>query len=274
MKLSVVYETTPPATAGVDSPFGRYLVDLSRTDFHRCLASVLAKSGLATFEGTPDRAAFAGLAHDLAALYPHPDGDSDGLTLLRAREGSPEAGKRGFTDSELLPHTERSCTPTPPRLLMLVCLTPADTGGQTLLIDGQAVAEDLVRTDPETWRVLSSPRTAYFGGSAGHVGAIFEPTGSGRWTIRLRLDELVRFAPRAIPHVEILREVIDRHSTTLRLSPGQGFVLDNTRWLHGRHSFQGPRVMLRALGEPRSILPLDRGFHVHLPDFEHTTRNE
>ncbi|WP_304453904.1 TauD/TfdA family dioxygenase [Nocardiopsis sp. YSL2] len=261
-------------TAGADSSFGRHLVDLSRSYLHRHLASVLMESGLATFDGIPDRAAFAGLAHDLAALYPHPDGDPDGLTLLHAREGTPETGKRGFTDSELLPHTERSCTPSPPRLLMLMCLTPADHGGQTLLTDGQAIVEDLVRTEPETWRVLSGPYTAYFGGAAGHAGSIFEPTGTGRWSIRLRLDELVRFAPYAIPHMEVLREVIDRHVMTLRLGPGQGFVLDNARWLHGRHSFQGPRVMLRALGEPRSSLPLDRGFRVSLPDLEHTIRNE
>ncbi|WP_255342381.1 TauD/TfdA family dioxygenase [Nocardiopsis sp. CNT312] len=271
-----MYETTPPATAGTDSLFSRHLFDLSRNDLHRRLVPALAETGLATFDGIPDRAAFAGLARELVALYPHPDGDPDGLTLLHAREaeGNPGTGRRGFTDSELLPHTERSCTPTPPRLLMLMCLTPADHGGRTLLTDGRAVAEDLAHTEPETWRVLSSPRTAYFGGSTGHAGTIFEPTGTDQWTIRLRLDELVRFAPRAIPHLAILRKVIDRHVTSLRLDSGQGFVLDNTRWLHGRHAFQGPRVMLRALGEPRPSLPLDRGFRVHLPDLELTTRNE
>ena len=273
VKLSSVYEITPPATTDTDSFFDRYLVDLSQTDLHRRLASALTERGLATFDGIPDRAAFAVLAHDLAALYPHPDGDPDGLTLLHAREGDPETGKRGFTDSELLPHTERSCTPFPPRLLMLMCLTPANHGGQTLLTDGQAVAEDLVRTEPETLRVLSGPHTAYFGGAAGHAGSIFEPTGTGRWAIRLRLDELVRFAPHVIPHMEILREAIDQHVMTLSLGRGQGFVLDNTRWLHGRCSFQGPRVMLRALGEPRSSLPLDRGFRVTLPNLERMIRD-
>src|SRR5699024_12730093 len=62
---------------------------------------------------------------------------------------------------------------SPPRLLMLMCLPPANHGGQTLLTDGQAVAEDLVRTEPETLRVLSGPHTAYFGGAAGHAGSIF-----------------------------------------------------------------------------------------------------
>lgn len=105
-------------------------------------------------------------------------------------------------------------------------------------------------------------RTAYFGGAAGYVGAVFESAGPERWTIRLRLVELVRFAPHAVPHGEILREVIDRHTMSLRLGKGQGFVLDNTRWLHGRRSITGPRVMLRALGEPHPRLPLERGFRL------------
>ena len=99
MKLSGVYEITPPATTDTDSFFDRYLVDLSQTDLHRRLASALTERGLATFDGIPDRAAFAVLAHDLAALYPHPDGDPDGLTLLHAREGT---RKRENEDSPTL----------------------------------------------------------------------------------------------------------------------------------------------------------------------------
>ncbi|PDP89086.1 hypothetical protein CQJ94_04940 [Glycomyces fuscus] len=245
-----------------DDPFERHQVDPQRIDLHQRLASTLRDRGLATFGEISDRTAFADLVRDLAALYPHPDSGPDGLTLLHARNGSTEAGQRGFTDSELLPHTERSCLPTPPRLLMLVCLAPADHGGESVLVDGRAVSEELSDSAPETWSALSAPRTAYFGGSAGYVGAVFEPADPETWTIRLRLDELVRFAPHAVPHVKILREVIDRHTMILRLGKGQGFVLDNTRWLHGRRSFTGPRVMLRALGEPRSRLPLERGFRL------------
>ena len=271
MKLSGVDETTLPPAVDDGSLLIRYLVDLHGSDFQRRLWSALSGDGLATFTGILDRSAFARLARGLAALYPHPDADPDGLTLLHARESGETLGKRGFSDAELLPHTERSCTTVPPHLLMLVCLTPGLHGGETLLIDGRSVAEDLARTEPESWRVLSGPRTAYFGGAAGHAGSIFEPLSSGRWMIRLRLDELVRFAPQTLPHVAILRKVIGRHTKTLLLEPGQGFILDNTRWLHGRRSFQGPRTMLRALGELREGLSPERGFPVLLTDLERTT---
>ncbi|XKK40067.1 TauD/TfdA family dioxygenase [Nocardiopsis sp. ARC36] len=257
-----MYKTTPPLPSDTAGPFERHQIDPHRTDLHQRLASTLRERGLATFGKISDRTVFADLVLGLATLYPHPDSGPDSLTLLHARNGSAEAGQRGFTDSELLPHTERSCLPTPPRLVMLVCLTPADHGGESVLVDGRAVAEELSDSAPETWSALSALRTAYFGGSAGYVGAVFEPAAPERWTIRLRLDELVRFAPHAVPHVEILREVIDRHTMSLHLGRGQGFVLDNTRWLHGRRSFTCPRVMLRALGEPRPRLPLERGFRL------------
>ena len=257
-----VYETTPPTPVDTDDPFERYRVDPRRADLHQHVASALRERGIATFSEIPGRSAFADMVRGLAALYPHPDSGPDGLTLLHARDGNPGAGQRGFTDSELFPHTERSSLPRPPRLLMLVCLTPAIHGGETVLIDGQAVAEELSLTAPEAWNALSAPRTAYFGGSSGYVGAVFEPVALKTWTIRLRLDELVRFAPHAVRHVEVLRGVIDRNAVVLRLGKGQGFILDNTRWLHGRRSFTGPRVMLRALGEPRTPLPLERGFRL------------
>lgn len=262
MKLGDVYKTTPHLPVDTDAPFERHRVDPRRTDLHPHLASALRDRGLATFSEIPNRPAFADLVRDLAVLYPHPDSGPDGLTLLHARDGSPGAGQLGFTDSELLPHTERSCLPRPPHLLMLMCLTPAHHGGESVLIDGRAVAEELSLAAPETWSALSAPRTAYFGGSSGYVGAVFEPASPETWTIRLRLDELIRFAPRTVRHVEILREVMDRHTMVLRLGKGQGFILDNTRWLHGRRSFTGPRVMLRALSERHTHLPLERGFRL------------
>ncbi|MEU2944943.1 TauD/TfdA family dioxygenase [Nocardiopsis alba] len=262
MKLGDVYKTTHPLPVDADVLFERYRVEPRGNDPHQHLASALRERGLATFGEIHDRPAFARMARALAALYTHPDSEPDGLTLLHARDGSPGSGQRGFTDSELFPHTERSCLPKPPQLLMLMYLTPANHGGESVLIDGRAVAKELSLTTPETWSALSTPRSAYFGGSSGYVGAVFEPAAPERWSIRLRLDQLIRFAHRSAHHVEVFREVMDRHTMVLRLGQGQGFILDNTRWLHGRHAFTGPRVMLRALGEPHTHIPLERGFRL------------
>lgn len=73
MKLSGVYETTPPLPADTAGPFERHRIDPHRTDLHQHLASTLRESRLATFGEISDRTVFANMVRELAALHPHPD---------------------------------------------------------------------------------------------------------------------------------------------------------------------------------------------------------
>src|SRR5262249_23579199 len=81
-----------------------------------------------------------------------------------------------------------------------------------------------------------------------------------RMSIRLRCDGLVRYSPllaRRMPEVyRILADV----TVTARLRPGAGYLLSNTRWLHGRAAFTGDRVMYRMLRHPRAGYMAPAGF--------------
>ena len=171
-----------------------------------------------------------------------------GITLIRDQGAlATRPGYAGFGAGALNPHTELSSASRPPALLMLTCIQAASSGGASFIIDGAAVHADLVRQEPGLAAALARPRTAVFG-DPGWSGAVFERERCGRLTIRLRLDELARFAPeirRALPR---LREVIAEHVAELPLRPGQGFLIDNRRMLHGRRSFNGHRTMYRVLG--------------------------
>lgn len=235
-------------------------VDAHRTEPGSDLHRHLAEHGVATLDGLNTRPAFASLARNVMALYAHPDAELDGVTALRPRPQQTGPGQLGFSHAPLRPHTERSSTPRPPHLMLLMCEQSADWGGQSLLTDAQAVAEQLRRTAPLAWRELARPGSVFFGGASGYTGAVFEPAEAGRWSVRLRQDQLARFCPRAEPHLPLLARVLETHTHTLDLAPGQVVVLDNTRWLHGRTAFEGPRRMLRALGEPHPDLHLPRGF--------------
>lgn len=46
----------------------------------------------------------------------------------------------------------------------------------------------------------------------------------------------------------------------LQLRTGQGLLISNTRWLHGRDRYTGPRVMLRMLGDPLPGTGIQPGF--------------
>ncbi|MFD8750076.1 TauD/TfdA family dioxygenase [Kitasatospora sp. NPDC059577] len=197
----------------------------------------------------------------MSSLWKHRDADPDSLTVIRDtghHDGRP--GFAGLGREALALHTECAQHPSPPRLLLLACARAGDVGGESLLVDGQALLAELAAHHPAVIEVLAAERTAYFGGSSGLFAPVLQQLPDGRWRLRLRQDALARFSPDAEVHLPALRQAIDRNTHRLRLAPGQGVVLDNHRLLHGRTAFSGERLILRALGEPRPALGLGPGF--------------
>jgi hypothetical protein len=218
----------------------------------------LREDGLAVLAGIAGRAALTVLARELMTIRPHRDAAPDGITEI-TDTGAAAAGYAAFTGAGLIPHTDGTAVADPPQLLLLACVRPAGEGGATLVADGALVAATLARHHPGALPALSAPKAAWFGTPAdGHLGAVCEPAGPGRVRLRLRLDDLARFSPDAACAVPALRAAIAAHTTALHLGPGEGVVLCNTRWLHGREPYAGRRVMLRVLGDPlpgAGILP-------------------
>ncbi|MET7301096.1 TauD/TfdA family dioxygenase [Embleya sp. NPDC005575] len=222
--------------------------------------------GMALVLGADSRRAVLRLAEKLMATRPHPDADPDGATVIHdigAQAHTP--GYAGLGAGELLHHTERSQLPYPPRLMLLVCVTPATSGGECRLVDGRAVLADLAHRSPDAAHALAAPRSAFFGRGDGHLGSVFARVNPGHWAIRLRQDELARFSPAAHLHLALLREVIEENTVTVETSPGCGYVIDNHRWLHARAAFTGDRTMLRVLGDPLPRLALRAGFTPAVP---------
>ncbi|MET8540234.1 TauD/TfdA family dioxygenase [Kitasatospora sp. NPDC004799] len=197
----------------------------------------------------------------MSSLWKHRDADPDSLTVIRdtgRHDGRP--GFAGLGREALALHTECAQHPIPPRLLLLACARAGNTGGESLLVDGQAVLADLAVHHPAAIEALSAERAAYFGGSSGLFAPVFRQLPGERWQLRLRQDDLARFSPDAEVHLPALRQAIDRNTRQVRLAPGQGVVLDNHRFLHGRTAFSGERLILRALGEPHPALGLGPAF--------------
>ena len=80
---------------------------------------------------------------------------------------------------------------------------------------------------------------------------MFTPHGAGV-VVRLRLDSPARFSPVVAPHIPVLRAPIDRHMISVPSRAGVGYVLDNRRWLHGRRTYTGERLMYRVTAEART----------------------
>jgi alpha-ketoglutarate-dependent taurine dioxygenase len=238
--------------------------DIRDPDWQPHVAVQLANRGLVTFTGINGHAELVALARQLLTVRPHRDAGPDGVTVIASTHAE-ESGYAGFTDAELIPHTDGSGVPDPPGLLLLACQQPADEGGMTRVVDGASIVSTLAQQHPAALRALSAPRAAFFGTAGAHLGAVLEPAGPGRTRIRLRLDDLAWFSADAADAVTLLRTVIARHTQTFQLRAGEGLLLSNTRWLHGRDSFTGRRIMLRILGDPLPSIGIMPGFPSQAP---------
>jgi hypothetical protein len=193
------------------------------------------------------------------AIRHHRDSDSDGVTVIQRRFDDAIGSLSGFTDRELVPHTDGSAARSPARVLMLACVSQPSTGGQIALVDGCGLFQEIARTNTAMLDALSAPDAARFGGPKGHLGPVFE-VAVGRVAIRLRFDDLIRYSPDAAQYVGRLREMVHRRTITLNLAVGEGYALLNQWWLHGRRRFTGERTMLRLIGDTLPDRQLPVGF--------------
>ncbi|MFI5794070.1 TauD/TfdA family dioxygenase [Streptomyces sp. NPDC051677] len=250
------------ACTGSESLFADHYINLRVPHVGDAIAAQVRETGLVTFDGLRTRPETLAFTSRLMAVTPHPHGAQDGLTLIHdTGTHAHRAGFAGLGNGELSAHTERSGTPRPPRLILLVCEQSASIGGETLLADGRDVHARLVGESREAAVALCQPRTAYFGAGTGHATQVFTVQSDGRISMRLRQDGLARWSPLVQPYLPVLRSAIAAGQHRLMLRAGQGYLLDNHRWLHARTRFTGDRRLLRALGEPRFALP--SGFAPH-----------
>ncbi|MFG2227687.1 TauD/TfdA family dioxygenase [Streptomyces sp. NPDC048644] len=236
--------------------FAAHYVDHRSCSAAEAIGARIREGGLVTLDGLSSRESVLALARRLMTLVPHRDSDPDGLTTVRPRlHHAHRVGFAGLGNGELRAHTERSGVLRPPRLMLLVCQRPAASGGDTLLADGKAIHALLAWRWPKAAAELSRPNTAFFGGGAGVPTQVFTHQADGRVSIRLRQDSLAQFSPLIQRYLPRLVGAVETHQRLVRLEAGQGFLLDNERWLHARTAFTGDRLFLRALGDSPALFP-------------------
>ena len=159
-----------------------------------------------------------------------------------------------YTGLGLQAHTDNPYRDPVPTLQILSCLENSADGGENMVVDGFACANRLQEEDPLGFDLLSkyTARFAYEGSSDVALH-------SRRPMIDLAPDGVlqgVRFNSRSIaPLTDIpfddmadyyaaykrLSDIIDDEAmeVTFKLSPGEAFIVDNTRVLHARKGYSG-----------------------------------
>jgi len=211
--------------------------------------TAVARDGFAVMAGLPCE---SGALLRAAALFGYVRETNYGRFFDVRAEVNPT--NLAYTNLGLQAHSDNPYRDPVPTLQILACLENSVAGGQSLVVDGFAVAERLRREDPAGFALLAGhPARFEYAGSAGvHLSA-------KRPMLELGPDgELlaVRFNNRSVaPLVDVPYDAMPayyrayRHFARLvedpalqvafRLEPGQLFIVDNTRVLHARTAFSG-----------------------------------
>ncbi|MGA2186901.1 MAG: trimethyllysine dioxygenase [Steroidobacteraceae bacterium] len=164
-----------------------------------------------------------------------------------------------YTSAAIGPHTDGTYSLDPPGYQMFHCLKFDGSGGDSTLVDGFKISEQIRRDDPTAFATLSSVMVpAQYLGDGVHL--------RGEHPV-IRLDHNGDFAqiaynnydraPFRLPTPEMSafyraltlfnRSINDpSNEITMRLAPGTALLFDNWRTLHGRRAYQGVRWLCGA----------------------------
>jgi len=164
-----------------------------------------------------------------------------------------------YTNIALEAHTDTTYFSDPAGLQAFHLLSHTDgQGGASLLVDGFKVAEELLETDREAYKILSTVKV--YGHASGNEGISIQPyrgfpvlehdTATGdlirvRWnssdraSIELPIEEVETWYRAARKFDALLKKKENEYWE--QLTPGRVLIFDNWRVLHGRSSFTGKR---------------------------------
>jgi len=213
----------------------------------------LERKGFAVIEaGNTDRETLREVAGYFGRIQNHPKAGPDGIVdlITHRTEASGEFDRsKASVHAEFQPHSDGAFVDGfwvengfterlgPPSLFLLQCVNAAENGGESLLIDCQAVFEDLRRESPEIFSRLQQPNLCFCGGKDYSLSkSLFERISPERWRVRFRSDlvmveESAQPAVRSFFHDYVLNP---KYHEVFRLRPGEILIADNFRLLHGR----------------------------------------
>lgn len=219
-------------------------INFVNTEIFNNVMVALKTDGAVKISGLNGEMDLLRLANQLGVILKNKDGQK--FTRLSPTCVEAKNNQRGFTRLPLYPHTDRSPVSDPPNILILFCEKPApNLGGASILADGLKVLQDMQQNANAHFSALQKKGSAMFcDGKTLHQGAVIEKV-DNQFSIRFRFDEYGFFSGEIVDSIQILKRYIKKHSFSFGLGKGEAYVINNRRWLHGRESFEGGRIIHR-----------------------------
>ena len=212
------------------------------------LASV-HRYGFAKMTGGPTT---SGALLDVAALFGYIRETNYGKWFEVRAEVNPS--NLAFTGLGLQAHTDNPYRDPVPTLQILYCLENSAEGGDSMVVDGFRAAEQLKTEDPEGFSLLAGhcARFEYAGSKGVHLEArrpMIELAPDGE-LIGIRFNNRSAAPITDVPYDKMadyyaayrrFGQIIDDPAmeVAFKLSPGECFIVDNTRVLHARRGYSG-----------------------------------
>jgi trimethyllysine dioxygenase len=164
-----------------------------------------------------------------------------------------------YTNLELLGHTDGTYSHDAPGMQLLHCIYFDGSGGQSTIVDGWRIADELRRAAPQHFETLTRVNVPgqYIGDGVhlmasrpifrlDHTGALTQVSfnNSDRAPFLLSADEMTAFYD-ALRAFEMLAND-ERLMWSHVLRPGEAMLFDNWRVLHGRRAYTGRRHLCGA----------------------------
>lgn len=193
------------------------------------------------------------LASGLGCVYLHPHAEASGLTHVTCgaaaadRRDAAARNELGLTNTALTPHTDRCAMAVPPELMAFWIEAQSAVGGVSTFVDGHRIVEELSSHDPESIHALTRPTSVVFKSEQGLQEGSILTLGRDRFLLRFRFDHMVYLAPDVAAIMPRFIALVRELTIKLPLATGDGYLLNNHRWLHGRTHFVGTRSAYRLL---------------------------
>ena len=155
-----------------------------------------------------------------------------------------------YTSIELESHTDNPYRKPVPSIQFLFCIENSCKGGDSTVVDGFKVAEDLKKENPQAFNILVNTLINY---KFEDNDAILEKTGkiiklSARGELKQikysnRLDFVFYDEPKVLEEFYAAKRVMhqminsDKYILQFHLEPGNLLIMNNYRTLHGRRSY-------------------------------------
>ena len=180
-----------------------------------------------------------------------PQGGTDSPVLGLHNDGA-------FLEGDVHGRTVRLRDPDEDYLLMH-CTAPAPSGGDSVLVDGYALADRVAADHPELHAFLTGADVDFFGSRVNPPRGVpdvpllrrmVEYTRGGRRAVRAsdyalpvpRVPEWDEHLARIEEYADLLATAFDA-APRFRMEADDLLVLDNYRFLHGRDAFSGSRAL-------------------------------